>query len=317
MKVSIALATYNGERFLREQLDSLYSQSRLPDEVVVCDDCSSDHTVSILEEYKNKYGLAYYRNDVSLGVNANFFRAISLCSGDYICICDQDDMWMPHKVETLLNEISLIDEADKPVAVSSLRQDVNAEGEPIAPPQNFPEGMSWEDTLLNTEQSQGCTMMMNRCLAEMSVKFFNERTAANEVMYDVLISLLAAVFGKKKNLSVPLMYYRHHDANVVDKLKVGKKTFWTKVKDMPTYYPFLLDYRIRELSVMSSLVQNDEYPAEIRDFLNRMARLNRVGNIFSGLCIIFELPQLTLKRKLKILMLTPIAKTLKTIEQCL
>ena len=155
MKISVALTTHNGDRFLREQLDSLYSQTMVPDEVVVCDDCSTDHTMEILDEYAVKYGLRYYRNEPALGVNANFFRAISLCDGDYVCICDQDDVWMPHKIKTLVEAVTSINRNDVPVAVSSLRQDVDAKLNPICPPQQFPYGERWEDTLLNTEQSQG------------------------------------------------------------------------------------------------------------------------------------------------------------------
>jgi len=315
MKISIAIATYNGERFLREQLESLYSQSRLPDEVIVCDDCSSDHTIDILEEYKMQYGLQYFRNDSPLGVNCNFFHAISRCTGDYIFICDQDDVWMPHKIETLMNAISSIDIKDKPVAVSSLRQDVDAACRPIAPPQSFPEGETWEDTLLNTEQSQGCTMVMNRNLAGLSVKYYTERALADDLMYDVLISLLAAIFGKKKNLSQPLMYYRHHDKNVVDKIKPGKKSFWQKVKDMPTYYPFLLDYRIKELAIMQEIISKESYPADIRTFLIEMQKLHGVHSIFQGLPIVLRLPQLSIARKTKILILTPIVKALKILER--
>ena len=315
MKISIAITTYNGERFLREQLDSLYTQSLLPDEIIVCDDCSSDHTIDILEDYKMRYSLQYFRNDFQLGVNRNFFQAISRCSGDYIFICDQDDVWMPHKIETLMNAIAAIDMKDKPVAVSSLRQDVDAMCKPIAPPQSFPEGETWEDTLLNTEQSQGCTLVMNRYLAELSVKYYNESSLADELMYDVLISLLAAIFGKKKNLSQPLMLYRHHDQNVVDRIRSGKKTFWQKVKDMPTYYPFLLDYRIRELAIMQEIVSKESLPTDIKAFLYDMRKLHRVDSIFKGLPIVFRLPQLSIGRKAKILILTPVVKVLKIMER--
>ena len=317
MKISVALTTYNGERFLREQLDSLYTQTLLPDEVIVCDDCSTDNTLKILEEYSIKYGLQYYRNDSSLGVNANFFRAISLCHGDYICICDQDDVWMSHKIATLVSAITSMEGDNIPIAVSSLRQDVDASCNPICPPQNFPFGEQWEDTLLNTEQSQGCTMIINRCLADLSVAYYREKKGSDEVMYDVLISLLAAIFGKKRNLPDVLMYYRHHNANVVDKLKSSKKPFWKKVKDMPTYYPFLLDYRIKELVVMSKLVEYDTYSPDIREFLGKMQKLYKTKSIVCGLPIVLGLPQLTVGRKIKVLLLTPIAKLLKIIERYL
>jgi glycosyltransferase involved in cell wall biosynthesis len=91
--ISLAMPTYNGERFLREQLDSIYNQTIVPDEVIVVDDCSTDGTISILEEYKKKYGLKYWVNEKNLGYNKNFEKAISLCTGDYIALSDQDDVW--------------------------------------------------------------------------------------------------------------------------------------------------------------------------------------------------------------------------------
>jgi len=105
--VSIAMATYNGEKYLREQLDSIYNQTYKNIEVVVCDDCSTDSTVTILEEYKEKYGLKYFINEKNLGYSKNFEKAAFLCKGEYIAFSDQDDIWLPEKIEILINEIGL------------------------------------------------------------------------------------------------------------------------------------------------------------------------------------------------------------------
>lgn len=103
--ISIALTTYNGEKYLQEQLESIYNQTFNNFEVIVCDDCSSDRTVSILEEYRKKYGLRYYVNDQNIGFVKNFEKAISLCKGEYIALSDQDDIWKSTKLETLLSNI--------------------------------------------------------------------------------------------------------------------------------------------------------------------------------------------------------------------
>src|SRR5574344_2136916 len=97
--ISLALPTYNGEKYLREQLDSIFNQTMVPEEIVVVDDRSTDSTIQILEEYKQKYGLKYYINEQNLGYNKNFEKAITLCQGDYIALCDQDDVWLPEKIE--------------------------------------------------------------------------------------------------------------------------------------------------------------------------------------------------------------------------
>ena len=160
--ISIAIATYNGARFLREQLDSLYTQTLLPDEIVVCDDASTDGTVDILKEYHDKYGLQFYVNEHSLGCNRNFFKAISLCHGDYICICDQDDIWLPNKIETVYRKICSMDNS-KPLCVSSLRYDIDIDGNIIGE-QHYPETEGWRATLLSYGRNQGCTMIFNKAL---------------------------------------------------------------------------------------------------------------------------------------------------------
>lgn len=101
--VSIALCTFNGERFLRRQLDSLLQQSYRPLEIVVTDDGSSDATWAILQEYAAASALfRIERNARNLGYVRNFEKALGLCRGDFIALCDQDDIWLPEKVERQL-----------------------------------------------------------------------------------------------------------------------------------------------------------------------------------------------------------------------
>lgn len=103
MKISVALATYNGERFIRQQLESLAGQTRLPDELVVTDDCSSDCTLEIVAEFARTapFPVRIYRNDRNIGYGDNFLRAAELCVGDWIAYCDQDDVWLSGKLATI------------------------------------------------------------------------------------------------------------------------------------------------------------------------------------------------------------------------
>ena len=104
--VSIAMCTYNGEQFLREQLDSLINQDYKNYELVIVDDCSTDATYSILEEYAEKYSyIELHRNTTNLGFKKNFEKALGLCNGVYIALCDQDDIWYPNKVSAHLKHI--------------------------------------------------------------------------------------------------------------------------------------------------------------------------------------------------------------------
>jgi glycosyltransferase involved in cell wall biosynthesis len=100
-RISIALATYNGRRFLEEQLISLAQQTRAPDEIVICDDHSTDDTVAILTQFQARTSIPMriHRNEERLGYAKNFEKAISACEGDLIFLCDQDDVWHASKLE--------------------------------------------------------------------------------------------------------------------------------------------------------------------------------------------------------------------------
>ena len=105
--VSIVLATYNGERFLVEQLNSILAQSYKNIEIIAVDDLSTDNTVSILEDYANRYdNFNVYVNESNLGYQRNFEKGFSLANGYYIAPSDQDDIWLPNKIEILVNNIS-------------------------------------------------------------------------------------------------------------------------------------------------------------------------------------------------------------------
>ena len=103
-KYSVALTVYNGEKFLKNQLQSLVHQTILPDELVVCDDRSTNDSVSVLEKFAGKapFPVRILVNDTNLGYSQNFNRALSSVSGDYVFPCDQDDVWFPTKIEEML-----------------------------------------------------------------------------------------------------------------------------------------------------------------------------------------------------------------------
>jgi glycosyltransferase involved in cell wall biosynthesis len=100
MRLSIAMATWNGARYLREQLDSFRAQSRLPDELVVCDDHSTDGTPAILEEFRRTapFPVNVLINPKQMGYVGNFEQVVGMCDGDVILLSDQDDVWLPEKL---------------------------------------------------------------------------------------------------------------------------------------------------------------------------------------------------------------------------
>ena len=130
MHVSIALATYNGSAFVAEHLDSLARQTRLPDELIVCDDCSADDTVEQVERFAGRapFSVRIERNPANLTSTPNFEKALGLCTGDVIFFADQDDVWRPNKIAALTDVLA----ADPAIGlVFSNGRVVDAELEPL------------------------------------------------------------------------------------------------------------------------------------------------------------------------------------------
>jgi len=104
--ISIAMATYNGENHLKEQLNSILAQTEQDFEIVACDDASTDSTLSILKEYEKKdCRFRVCKNEKNLGFRENFNKAVSLCRGDFIAFSDQDDIWLPNHLQILKENI--------------------------------------------------------------------------------------------------------------------------------------------------------------------------------------------------------------------
>jgi glycosyltransferase involved in cell wall biosynthesis len=103
--VSIALCTYNGDKFLEDQLKSILSQINCTDEIIICDDCSIDNTPHILNMYLRDFPeiIKIYKNDIRIGAKMNFEKALLLCKGDFIFLSDQDDIWEQDKVKKILS----------------------------------------------------------------------------------------------------------------------------------------------------------------------------------------------------------------------
>ena len=112
-RISVALCTYDGQRFLPQQLASIQQQTRLPDELVVCDDRSTDRTIEIVREFAASvsFPVRIFQNEHNLGSAANFERAIALCDGDLIALSDQDDIWYPIRLERSEQELTAHPEA--------------------------------------------------------------------------------------------------------------------------------------------------------------------------------------------------------------
>lgn len=298
-RISIAMATYNGGRFLRQQLDSLYSQSYLPYEIVVCDDNSKDETQTILEEYHQNKGLRYYINDNNLGPTGNFYKAISLCEGDYVMISDQDDVWHSNKIEETLTHMLDVDDG-KPSLVSSLCQNIDSEGNNIGPVlPDKPDTQGYKYIFVTDSSAQGCSLMLNRALIEKVFAFTRNNSNTLNVMYDYFIGMVASLYGNSYQSGKRLMDYRHHDKNVVAVDK-GKRSFITKVKESNKLVHFLSD-GIFDACVLGCEIFNtgDENP-EAKILMEKIASIGKSSSFLVQMYYLFSVKEICCQRKFKI-----------------
>ncbi|PSB59236.1 glycosyltransferase family 2 protein [Chamaesiphon polymorphus] len=230
--ISIAIATYNGEAFLREQLDSIYSQTYKNIEIIVTDDCSVDSTPQILEEYCQKYGLRYYLNECNLGFLKNFEQAISLCNGEYIALCDQDDVWIDRKIELELSSLLQVESSvgkNMPVLVFSDLQIVNSEMKTISDlfynPPNFDPNKTDYNHLLVQNVVVGCTVLFNRSLKNIALPI-----PIDAMYHDHWLAIVASIFGKIRFLDLKTVHYRQHLENCIGAGNRESSYLWDTLK---------------------------------------------------------------------------------------
>lgn len=217
-KISIALCTYNGAKFLPEQLESYLKQTRLPDELIVCDDCSSDDTVKIIEKFarNSPFPVCLYINEKNLRSTKNFEKAISLCTGDLIFLSDQDDYWMPEKLEKIEAEFN------KNKNVGMVFSDAELVDENL---QSLNRRV-WEHTFTNNRRKSALSGKMLEVLlgqnvvtgatmsfrAEQRKNFLPIPENVPNLIHDGWISLLIVLNSKIAFIDEPLIKYRQHSS---------------------------------------------------------------------------------------------------------
>lgn len=297
------MATYNGEKFLRKQLDSIYNQTLPPDEVVVSDDGSTDGTIEILEEYHKSYGLKYSLNYGEHGCNQNFYRAISLCTSDIIAICDQDDIWLPEKISTSYNKLCQIDNG-KPACVSSLCIHIDKDDNIISSSPDECDTSGYDATMLTygkgQNRSQGCSLMFNRALSEIVLKKVHiYPEIVSSMFYDGFISFTAAMTGNKYNIGQRLMLYRHHSSNVLAKFDQKEVNLFTRISKND-FFGFIPQKRLKVLPKMLEWFSQNELNKNAYILCTKISEISK-NTHYIGLFKIMKIKELSLGRKLKIL----------------
>ena len=220
-KVLILLSTYNGAQYIKEQLDSILSQTYNNFEILVRDDCSTDNTLSILEAYAVKI----INSNENLGVKQSFSTlleyAVENTDSSYFMFCDQDDIWESDKIERALLKIQGMEKeyGDIPLLVHTdlkvVDEKLNTIDESFMRFQSIEAKYNKLNNLLMQNTITGCTMMINRKLAELCLPIQNE-----SIMHDAWLGLVASQFGKIGYLNSATIKYRQHTNN-----SVGAKAF--------------------------------------------------------------------------------------------
>ena len=224
VRVSIAMTTYNGARYLAEQLDSFAAQTRLPDELVVGDDGSTDATTAILAEFAARapFPVRVMANPAQLGPSRNFAETILRCQGDVILLSDQDDRWEPAKLQTMVDYLAahpgcwlathnaaLMDGDGRPSGLTMGGQIAAAGGDPAR------------------DLVAGCCMAIDARLARLYDPPPPTRT------HDAWLTAIADLIGVRGWIAQPLIAYRRHGGNVSESYmsQLGGSSRWQRVLD--------------------------------------------------------------------------------------
>ncbi len=216
MQISVALATYNGERYIREQLDSIAAQTLLPAELVVSDDGSTDETLAIVRAFGERapFPVRVLPRQERLGFADNFLRAAEACASPLVAFCDQDDVWLPDKLRVAserltaddsllaMHRLAVVDQALQPLG----HWDQDIDHDRVAEPLELdPYLTGW-----------GNTMLFRRELLHLIPR--GERpphpqSPGRPLTHDTWLYVLAAALGRVSHIHAPLILYRQHDSN--------------------------------------------------------------------------------------------------------
>jgi glycosyltransferase involved in cell wall biosynthesis len=276
MHASVALCTYNGEKFVVEQLTSILRQKQPVDEIIVCDDCSTDTTVALIQEVAHQYPgrITLLQNPRNIGAIRSFEKCIQACSGDIIFLSDQDDVWQPNKTQSLLAVLA----ADaKALAVFSNGELINEQGQPLGSSLwekwNFPPALQqqWRNNdfvfaelVPNRNVITGATLAFKKELLPLLLPF--ELPAG--YWHDAWIGLVAAGLGGLRFLAEPTIRYRIHQHQQVGvNSGAGDKRF------EHVSWDYFLDKLIRMFPKKRGLIrQRPPFMQRAKSLLGRMLR---------------------------------------------
>ena len=218
MDISIAMCTYNGSKFLDEQLSSIREQTKLPHELVICDDGSTDATPRIVHAFAldAPFPVRFFRNQATWGSTRNFEKAIKLCTGQAIALCDQDDIWLPNKLERLA---SVLDSEPQVGGVCSNAFLMDETSEYF--PDSLWERRNFTPRMQAAFQRNSALQLLQYNAATGATFVFRSEFVKQvtpippEWVHDAWIALLVATQSRVKLLPEKLISYRIHPAQQI------------------------------------------------------------------------------------------------------
>ena len=228
-KIAILMATYNGEKYICQQIDSILSQTCKDWELYIHDDGSTDNTIAAVESYVEKYPDKIHLIDGKStgGAKYNFFYMFGQVEAPYYMTCDQDDVWLEKKIELTYDKMLTIeDKADISCLVYTELRVVDSELNTIADTMSGYQSLDCHKRTINQFILQnsvtGCTMMVNRALRD---KMLRITDIDNTIMHDWWAALVAAQFGKTAFIDEPTILYRQHGDNSLGALGINKLSY--------------------------------------------------------------------------------------------
>lgn len=248
MKISIAMATYNGEKYIAKQLDSILSQSFSDFELIICDDCSSDSTIDIINKYLiNDSRISLFVNKKNIGFKNNFEKILSYCNGEYVAFADQDDIWNKNHLLELYNNIkncnvicgdnSFIDEKDNKIGINFYESNLFSL---VKYPNNF-------DILLKIILSgncfQGTSMLIKKSFLDLHLPIPD-----NFYFHDLWFASIACSQDSFKVIEKSITYYRQHDTQVT-------KTYHKKLNKIELIKTLLTKCSVKYVEELNKLIK--------------------------------------------------------------
>ena len=253
--VSIVMCTFNGQQYLAEQIDSLLKQTYPVHEIIIQDDGSTDGTMSLLQDYAATHPvIKLFHNDGEHGVNNNFFSALRRASGDYIAICDQDDIWEPAKVE---KQVAAIGDY---LLCTCRSKPFSDDGSPVNYDSRTP---NYSLPRMLYTSIAGHTMLLNRRLLDL----IPDQASVGGLYYDVYLALAAAANDSIVLVNEVLVHQRRYDGaatySTADKHRTpsamnGLYTLCWSLKHYREVRPYLHEYFQRRYRLLKGIKAQGE-----------------------------------------------------------